>query len=403
MSEKKGKSDKIIDRLNSLPFKKDVEDLGGEIYAVGGAVRDELIGIESKDLDLLIRQVSVEDLTNILSKYGTCNIVGESFGVFKFKAFDAEDDIDIAIPRTEKKSGEGHKGFIVDADPNITLKQDMKRRDFTMNALAMDCTGTIIDYFKGQLDIQRKNIRMVDKKAFSEDPLRMLRAVQFSARFDFDIEKSTADEIRLNVKDFGQISKERVLIELEKIVEKGDCFKGLGALSELGLHSKIFETTGIHYNRANINYNKIKTLAEFVFVANNEYYYTASYFKTEMKGDKETTKLIKNLNHIRYAASNYSAGLGRVSVFEAISECPSLIDTEIYTDLKAVLDRYKLAGYPKTLGEVDIDGYELLELGLEGPQIGKVFKAIVKQILFNKINNNKDEILNFIKTKYINP
>jgi len=206
--------------LNDLPFKQEIEGLGAKIYSVGGAVRDEFLGKESKDLDILITGIPMDNLEQLLSKYGRVDAVGKSFGVIKFKPKGSTEDIDIAIPRTEVPTGAGgHKGFDVKSDHTLPIEDDLKRRDLTINAIAKDSEGNIIDPFGGVEDLKNKIIRAVDPNAFNDDPLRMLRAVQFSARFGFTIEPNTMEMIKQTADKVKTISPERVIIEFEKIVK----------------------------------------------------------------------------------------------------------------------------------------------------------------------------------------
>ncbi len=174
--EKKSINENIVS-VNTLPFKSDIETAGGKIYSVGGAVRDTMLNKESKDLDLLITGLPLEDIETILSKYGRVDNVGKSFGVIKFNNPETG-ELDIAIPRTEKANGEGgYKGFEVTSDHTLPIEADLSRRDYTLNAIAKDSNGQIIDPYNGTEDIKNKIIRMVNPQAFAEDPLRLLRGM----------------------------------------------------------------------------------------------------------------------------------------------------------------------------------------------------------------------------------
>ena len=214
--------------LQKLPFKQEIQDLGGKIFSVGGAVRDEFLGKESKDLDILITGVPFEQLEQVLAKYGRVDAVGKSFGILKFKPKGATEDIDIAIPRSETATGQGgHKAFDVKSDPYLPIEKDLYRRDFTINAIAKDIDGNIIDPFNGREDLHDKVIKVVNPEAFADDPLRMLRAVQFASRFGFEIEPFTMKMIKENASKIKEIPPERVLTELDKIVKKGNALISL--------------------------------------------------------------------------------------------------------------------------------------------------------------------------------
>ena len=188
-----------IKTVNELPFVQEILDNNGEIFTIGGKIRDELLGKESKDLDILIRGISIDKINSILKKYGTVNLVGQKFGVIKLKEFGSNEDIDIAIPRTEIKTGPNRTDFEVSSDPMLPLEHDLYRRDFTANMLGKKLNGELIDPFNGKSDIQNKILRIVNPNTFSEkdgDTLRLLRGMQFSSRFSFKIEEKTLKAMR---------------------------------------------------------------------------------------------------------------------------------------------------------------------------------------------------------------
>ena len=161
---------------------------------VGGCVRDELMNIEPKDWDVEIYRVAPEKLKEILNDFGEVNAVGEAFTVYKIGQ-----DLDVSLPRRERKTGKGHRGFTVEGDPEMSFEEASKRRDFTINAILKDAlTGEIIDCFGGREDLKKKIIRHVSDETFAEDSLRVLRAAQFAARFEFDIAPETIELCRAN-------------------------------------------------------------------------------------------------------------------------------------------------------------------------------------------------------------
>ena len=180
-----------------------------QVYCVGGAVRDELLGLQIKDRDYVVVGTTPEAMLDAGYKP-----VGKNFPVFLHPTTHAE----YALARTERKTAKGYKGFAVYAAPDVTLEQDLSRRDFTMNAIAQDSSGNLIDPFNGQADIQAKLLRHVSD-AFVEDPVRILRAARFSARFtDFNIAPETLSLMQQMVAD-GEVDAlvpERVWQELAK-------------------------------------------------------------------------------------------------------------------------------------------------------------------------------------------
>ena len=194
-----------------------VSRAGGRTFYVGGFVRDRILGIDNKDVDIEVHGIAPEELFTILEKVGEPLAYGKSFGVFALKG----EDIDIAMPRRERAVGKGHRDFEIDVDPFIGTEQAARRRDFTMNALMEDVlTGEIIDHFGGQQDLKDGIIRHIDPVTFVEDPLRVLRGAQFAARFKFAIADETAELCRGI--DLSTLSRERVEEELKKAMLKAD-------------------------------------------------------------------------------------------------------------------------------------------------------------------------------------
>ncbi|HVF92554.1 MAG TPA: hypothetical protein VNH22_20975, partial [Blastocatellia bacterium] len=163
-----------------------VREAGGKAMLVGGSVRDHLLGIESKDYDIEVYGLEPARLRRVLDRVATVNTVGEHFAVYKL-AFGSDSErfeIDVSLPRRESRSGRGHRGFIIEGDPSMSFEEAARRRDFTVNAILLDpLAGEVIDPFGGRADLERRLLRAVAPETFIEDSLRVLRAVQFAARF----------------------------------------------------------------------------------------------------------------------------------------------------------------------------------------------------------------------------
>jgi tRNA nucleotidyltransferase (CCA-adding enzyme) len=195
-----------------------VGDAGGRALVVGGWVRDALRGQPSKDVDLEVFGVPQDRVAALLAAFGRVEPVGQSFPVYKVvQAGNGGAAIDVALPRRESKSGRGHKAFTVHGDPSMTVAEAARRRDFTINAIAWDpLTGVYHDPFDGRGDLQRRLLRAVDPETFADDSLRVLRAVQFAARFAFELEPGTAALCRSLPLD--DLPAERVWGEIEKLL-----------------------------------------------------------------------------------------------------------------------------------------------------------------------------------------
>ena len=193
-----------------------VSERGGRTFYVGGFVRDKILGIENKDMDIEVHGIQPAVLREILSEVGEPLSYGSSFGVYSLKGY----DIDIAMPRKEHATGKGHRDFEVFVDPFIGTAEAARRRDFTMNAVMEDVlTGELVDPFGGKQDLENGIIRHIDPETFVEDPLRVLRGAQFASRFGFNIADDTSDLFRSM--DLSALSRERVEDELKKALLKG--------------------------------------------------------------------------------------------------------------------------------------------------------------------------------------
>ena len=203
-----------------------------QIYSVGGAVRDELLGLPVKDKDFVVVGTTPQAMLD-----AGYRPVGKDFPVFLHPKTHQE----YALARTERKTGAGYKGFVVHAAPDVTLQEDLARRDFTMNAIAKSSEGILIDPYNGRADIQAKVLRHVSD-AFAEDPVRILRAARFSARFtDFTIAPETLALMRQMVQN-GEVDAlvpERVWQELSRGLMEAKPSRMFEILRDCGALQKI--------------------------------------------------------------------------------------------------------------------------------------------------------------------
>jgi tRNA nucleotidyltransferase (CCA-adding enzyme) len=208
--------------------------LGGRALIVGGWARDRLLGRASKDIDLEVFGIPPDRLRALLMRFGPVNAVGESFTVYKVGG------IDVSLPRRDSKTGQGHRGFTVEGDPTMSIADAARRRDFTINAIAFDpLTAEYIDPFNGREDLRTRTLRAVDPRTFGEDSLRVLRAVQFAARFECTLESGTralCERIPLD-----DLPAERVWGEIEKLLLQAPRpSAGLQLALDLGVIRRLF-------------------------------------------------------------------------------------------------------------------------------------------------------------------
>ena len=211
-----------------------VRDAGGRALFVGGWVRDRLLGLESNDIDLEVYGLRAEPLRTLLAGIERVDTVGESFTVYKVGP------IDVALPRRESKTGRGHRGFTVTGEPDLPIEEAARRRDFTINAIAWDpLTDEYLDPHNGRTDLAHRVLRAVDPGTFGDDSLRVLRAVQFAARFALEVDDSTKTLCRGI--ELDDLPAERVWGEVEKLVLKARRpSTGFEVARELGVVDRLF-------------------------------------------------------------------------------------------------------------------------------------------------------------------
>lgn len=243
-SEQKG----ITEQPLNIPLSSALQNIlwalsenGWRGLVVGGAVRDAVLGHVPKDIDVEVYGPDFAQLASVLKKYGHVlggaadegdgPVIGKAFGVIKFRDKEGN-DYDFSLPRRDSKTGDGHTGFDIQVDPNMSPMEAASRRDFTFNSMAYDpLSGELHDYFGGKSDLDNKILRATDKEKFGEDPLRVLRGMQFAARMGLTIEPETAQlasqladqlpELYKNDKNVAGISRERVTEEFMKLATKG--------------------------------------------------------------------------------------------------------------------------------------------------------------------------------------
>lgn len=423
--------------LNALEFKKDILAAGGEIYAVGGIVRDAIMGKPSDDLDIVIRGVPYDKLFAILSKYGNTkdtSFVDENgkkdFGATKFVSFNKtfnqllanngiRKDIDVMLPRKDMKvAGEkGHRSIKSDVNPMFTIYDDLKRRDITINAIALDINGKIIDNGTGLKDIQNGIIRAVSEDAFIEDPLRMIRAIRFAARFNYKWDENTLNLIRKNahlLADKSELPRERFLMEFQKMIGKADLGRAVKLLIELGLYKAMFgvEPTITDYKK----FDKAKNVAEFSFMLfENEPHKNIlpliEKHITKTTDDLEyVDALIKYIDNIKGKNLDLVTEINQLANIYNIS--PEILLNSSYVDSKhrAIAQKFKSGELPR--GDHDIDfkggdfrgfvidtikasGKEFNER-IDSAKMGKAKRLAIQAIYSGILENNKEAIKKYL-------
>jgi tRNA nucleotidyltransferase (CCA-adding enzyme) len=223
-----------IDNLQSaISLASALRQAGGRALIVGGWVRDRLLGLTSKNVDLEVFGLPADRVRAVLEAAGRVETVGASFQVFKLG------DIDVSLPRRDSKSGRGHRGFEVSGDPSMSIEEAARRRDFTINAISWDpLTGEYLDPFDGRRDLAQKLLRVVDARTFADDSLRVLRAIQFAARFELTVDEETRAVCASIALD--DLPAERIWGEFEKLLGAPRPSIGFALALDLGSVDKLW-------------------------------------------------------------------------------------------------------------------------------------------------------------------
>ena len=400
-------NEEALDKALSPNVRSAIIDKGGKIYQIGGVVRDEMLGKVSKDLDLLVVGIDIKELGKIIEPFGKVNLVGKSFGVLKFKPEGSSEEIDISVPRIDEKStGKGHKDFEIKLGKGISLEQDQLRRDFWMNAMSKDIeTGEVHDMGgRGKLDIENRVVRMINPQAFQDDPLRMLRAVQFAARFNFKIEPKTYKEIKNNAKLIKTVSAERFHEEFVKMFTKSTKPSyGIKLMIELGLMKFLFpqvrKVSGLVDKIPKANFPAFlavmlkdlgsqagKAAQKVMRVSNNDAesideivrVMTNKKIQPSSKNEFAVVKWVENLNS--YVIDSIDGYLQTVK---------SQTIANLFRDMK-------MKGKPTNRKELVVDGRDIIGIGIKGPKVGKVLDWALEYSI-RKGNQDKEKLLKAIQ------
>ncbi len=433
----------------------------GRLYEVGGAVRDRLLGIPrtQKDTDYLVTGIPLSELVALLKKFGYVDLVGRFFGVIKFTDKDTGVTFDISLPRREKSTGTGHKDFEVDFDPSLPVEADLGRRDFTINAMALEvATGKRIDPFKGEEDLKARLVREVFPQAFEEDPLRMLRAVQFASRFNFEIEPKTWGHLLASVKLIETVAAERVAEELNKLIllspkpsigfkllERSGLLKiilpelaeGVGVTQPGGYHRwEVFEHSlyvvdaappKLAVRWAALLHDVAKPRAK---VETGE---GATFYGHEKLGSKMTKQILRRLKYSNdfidqvfllvdkhmFTTQVTDKGLRRLIrklgpelVFELLDLRRADVTgqgmggkTDDVDELEGRIKSELEKKPPFSVKDLAVTGHDIMEILRisPGPAVGKILNHLLEQVLDDPAKNEKSALLKLAKDYYTGP
>ena len=342
-----------LDFFRSLfaPFSK-------RVYLVGGCVRDALLGREIYDYDIEVYDIKPAKFDELMAGIRASG-VGKSYFIYKYKNYD------LGLPRSESKTGNSHKDFAVSYinDPSLASL----RRDFTVNAMMMNIfNGEILDFHGGKKDLESKTLRHIDSEKFKEDPLRVLRGVQFSARLDFSIHDDTLELMK--TLDLVHLSKDRINTELIKFFRSEHLEKGAFYLFKLSLFKEIF---GVQICKNDEFLAELKSARNFVDDERLFLYMLFGKFELDAKEILEKMRLPKSYFSIL-----------KEPFFKAMPSDRELLEVALNMPLKSWLGAYnkerieraKELGVYERKFEPKIDVSEILAAGFKNEMIAAEIK-----------------------------
>lgn len=371
-----------------------------QIYLVGGCVRDYYLNKPIKDIDLVVVGLPLEKIQSLLKVYGKVNIVGQTFSVLKFSPRDRKnEEYDIAIPRKDVKTGEGHKGFSVKTE-GVTMHEDLKRRDFTINSIAVNIkTLQKLDPFRGVEDIKNKILRATDQNAFIEDPLRLIRCIQFSSRFNFDIEENTKILMKKNAHLIRQISGERILEEFEKLLHKGGNVKKVFEIMyQTDIDKALFGNKFIQNDFSNLEH--LDPISFYFVLATLGNKNPTEFYSQRLRGEYNMTKALQTLDKYFDKFSGNEEDI-KWNVFLMLKNSPQLENSVILpNNVIDIIEDMKNGNIPMKLGDIPVNGNDIMEkFDISGEEVGERIYKMYKDALMNRFDwKSKEATLKYLET-----
>ncbi len=414
-----------------------VRDRGGRALLVGGCVRDLLLEREVKDLDVEVYGLENDALRVILRELGSVSLVGQSFAVFKFKPRKNRDlEIDVSLPRRDRKTGVGHRGFTISYDPGLSFEEASRRRDLTVNAILYDpLSQEFIDPHNGLRDIRLRLLRAVDPSTFVEDSLRVLRVAQLASRLEFRVDPATIELCR-NL-DLTDLPAERIREEMFKLLKAARPSVGLRLLDQMSAADQLFPEL------ARLKERFIQS--DNLFARTERSIDAAASVCSDLTAEKKLTVMLTALAHELateqveqlldrmgiytlngYAARNQTIALvenhlrplqfyeshikgeepSRLAFARVVEKCdPDLLARVALSHLRAMdsdvasVDyfraRIKEYGFEAGLPEPLLMGRHILEEGIvnrPGPAVGRILKAVYERQLDGQITSLEEAL-----------
>ena len=387
--------------MNTLIYEiaKKIAEAKGRAFLVGGSVRDELLNKDIVDYDIEVFNLKEEELEQTLSDFGTILKIGKSFAIYSL----AHHNIDIALPRKEKKIGSSHRDFLIEVDPYLSYKEASMRRDFTMNALMKDIlSGEILDYHGGIQDIENKIIRHINDERFIEDPLRVFRACRFKASLDFEIAKETlklCSEI-----DIQSLSRERVKEELDKALVSDNAYDFFESLKLTNQNEHFFKGLIIderlkeHLDRAKDYKDKVYNYLYFSYaLICLDIEDINGFIKTLTNERQLINYIIRQVSILKYFADlkDIKELILMIEEFNHSEDSLSLLKV-VYPDRSELIEETQIK-YKSFKDKRKLRGDDLLRMGYET----KKLKELIKESNYLLIDNEYDDVKKMMEERCI--
>lgn len=423
---------------------KDIRNSGGEIYVVGGAVRNYLYNyfhsteIPIKDFDYLVRLLDKNTILTILQKYGKIKEIGVSFGIIILNH--NSENYEFALPRKEISTGHGYKDFIIQSDENLKIEEDFARRDATINAIGFPIHSLMdlelldirinkkplfdkfIDPFDGITDIKNKIWKCVGDptRRFIEEPNRIMRAFRQSVELNLIIEPLTLNAIKLNcnlIKEMIPKSNVRLFDELLKMLSINDCIKYLSIMNEFG----ILNILGIEDPNLNFKFENTSLLIKFASlikchkIQNIDKWLNQQQISATKYLNPLSNKIIININKYFFEMTTIDSLYDFLKILANISRSytndyftiTKHIIEYLYNNNNITMNKYnnllifleKSIKYPIDINNLDIDGVILMNSPFvyKGHQITQIKKMLQDKIFKNELINKREILINYLK------
>jgi tRNA nucleotidyltransferase (CCA-adding enzyme) len=426
-----------------------VRGLDLDAYLVGGAVRDEQLGLDSKDADFVVPGVDYDGLRRALEPYGRVEdleVAGRQVGA-RLHPSDPElrrlapAGIEFAPPRAERSTGPGRHDFEIVADPSLSIEEDMARRDFTVNAIARRLeTGELVDPFGGRADLEHRVLRMVRPNSFAEDPLRLVRGLRLVSQLGLEPHDETLEHLRAESGSIRLVSSERLGDELAKLLQGKEPAKALRLARDTGVLTALlpeFEPT-IGYEQNSDRQHL--PLDEHIFAVVQATADAGAPLAVRLAAlFHDLGKPGRNGTHAERGADITAAGLGRLRypnrlrahttrlvrahsfplvdvdalfarkflrehgdelAFDLVThkeadlagKQPSKEELEAVAELRSLLERERV--HPHRLSDLAVDGADLIALGFEeGPKLGRILATLLDAVVEDPSANTPERLL----------